>query len=189
MRLFKVAAGKPIWATVHSSRAILERPAEIFSSIFFQLYWWRKTPGAPPGIISGTSGHLGRTTDIPLASWMASSHERFRPEWGSNLQQRDLLSQVSDFNHSATEAPIFICVRACSLYIDWQHDRIHMDKNICASPVQICSPSAAPWHAVDRLLFDNSCTQRWQWYYTISSKLDQHNVSSKTDLYEAIITS
>jgi hypothetical protein len=34
MRLFKVAAGKPIWATVHSSRAILERPAEIFSSIF-----------------------------------------------------------------------------------------------------------------------------------------------------------
>jgi hypothetical protein len=35
MPLFKVAAGKPIWATVHSSRAILERPAEIFSSIFF----------------------------------------------------------------------------------------------------------------------------------------------------------
>jgi hypothetical protein len=32
MRLFKVAAGKPLWATVHvhSSRAILERPAEIF---------------------------------------------------------------------------------------------------------------------------------------------------------------
>jgi hypothetical protein len=27
MRLFKVAAGKLIWATVHSSRAILERPA------------------------------------------------------------------------------------------------------------------------------------------------------------------
>jgi hypothetical protein len=37
MRLFKVAAGKPIWATEHSSRAILERPTEIFSSIFFQL--------------------------------------------------------------------------------------------------------------------------------------------------------
>jgi hypothetical protein len=34
MRLFKVATGKPIWATVHYSRAILERPAEIFSSIF-----------------------------------------------------------------------------------------------------------------------------------------------------------
>jgi hypothetical protein len=32
---------------------------------FFQLYWWRKTPGAPPGIISGTSGHPGRTTDLP----------------------------------------------------------------------------------------------------------------------------
>jgi hypothetical protein len=61
----KVAAGKPIWATVHSSRAILERPAEICSSIFFQLYWWRKTQGAPSGIISGTSGHLGRTTDLP----------------------------------------------------------------------------------------------------------------------------
>jgi hypothetical protein len=34
MRLFKVAAGKPIWATVHSSRAILERPAEIFRRFF-----------------------------------------------------------------------------------------------------------------------------------------------------------
>jgi hypothetical protein len=65
MRLFKVAAGKPIWATVHSSRAILERPAEIFSSNFSSFYWWRKTPGAPQGIISGTSGHPGRTTDLP----------------------------------------------------------------------------------------------------------------------------
>jgi hypothetical protein len=37
MRLFKVAAGKPIWATVHLSRAILERPAEIFSTIFSSL--------------------------------------------------------------------------------------------------------------------------------------------------------
>jgi hypothetical protein len=34
MRLFKVAAGKPIWATVHSSRVILERPAEIFRRFF-----------------------------------------------------------------------------------------------------------------------------------------------------------
>jgi hypothetical protein len=38
MRLFKVAAGKPIWATVLSSRAILERPVEIFSSIFFSSF-------------------------------------------------------------------------------------------------------------------------------------------------------
>jgi hypothetical protein len=34
LRLFKVAAGKPIWATVHSSRAILERPADIFRRFF-----------------------------------------------------------------------------------------------------------------------------------------------------------
>jgi hypothetical protein len=34
MRLFKVAAGKPIWATIHSSRVILERPAEIFRRLF-----------------------------------------------------------------------------------------------------------------------------------------------------------
>jgi hypothetical protein len=34
MRLFKVAAGKPIWVTVHSSRAFLERPAEIFRPFF-----------------------------------------------------------------------------------------------------------------------------------------------------------
>jgi hypothetical protein len=35
MRLFKVATGKPIWATVHSSRVILERPAEIFRRFFY----------------------------------------------------------------------------------------------------------------------------------------------------------
>jgi hypothetical protein len=55
MRLFKVAAGKPI----------LERPAEIFSSIFFPALLVEEDPGAPPGIISVTSGHLGRTTDLP----------------------------------------------------------------------------------------------------------------------------
>jgi hypothetical protein len=37
MRLFKVAAGKAIWATVRSSRAILERPPRFFVD-FFQLY-------------------------------------------------------------------------------------------------------------------------------------------------------
>jgi hypothetical protein len=31
----------------------------------FQLYWWKKTSGAPPCIISGTNGHLSRTTDVP----------------------------------------------------------------------------------------------------------------------------
>jgi hypothetical protein len=56
MRLFKVATGKPIWATVHSSRAILERPAKIFRQFFSSFYWWRKTPGTPQGIISGTAG-------------------------------------------------------------------------------------------------------------------------------------
>ena len=30
----------------------------------FQLYWWRKTSGAPPCIIPGMSGHLSRTTDV-----------------------------------------------------------------------------------------------------------------------------
>jgi hypothetical protein len=39
MRLFKVVAGKPIWTTVHSSRAILERPAEIFRRFFSSLYF------------------------------------------------------------------------------------------------------------------------------------------------------
>jgi hypothetical protein len=68
---FKVAAGKPIWATVHSSRAILERPAEIFLSIFSSFYWWKKTPGAPPGIISGTSEHLDWTTTFRKpAGWL-----------------------------------------------------------------------------------------------------------------------
>jgi hypothetical protein len=34
MRLFKVAAGKPIWETVHSIRAVLERPVEILRRFF-----------------------------------------------------------------------------------------------------------------------------------------------------------
>jgi hypothetical protein len=42
----------------------------------FQLYWWRKISGALLCIISGTEGHLNITTDVPLASWIASSHER-----------------------------------------------------------------------------------------------------------------
>ena len=42
----------------------------------FQLYWWRKTSGAPLCIISGMSRHLSRTTDVPSASWIASLHEK-----------------------------------------------------------------------------------------------------------------
>jgi hypothetical protein len=34
----------------------------------FQLYWWRKTSGALPCIISGPNGHSSRTTDVPSAS-------------------------------------------------------------------------------------------------------------------------
>jgi hypothetical protein len=30
----------------------------------FQLYCWRKAPGALPCIISGKNGHLSRTTDV-----------------------------------------------------------------------------------------------------------------------------
>jgi hypothetical protein len=30
----------------------------------FQPYWWRKTSCALPCIISGTNGHLSRTTDV-----------------------------------------------------------------------------------------------------------------------------
>ena len=33
----------------------------------FQLYWWRKTLGAPPCIISGTNWHLSRTNNVQLA--------------------------------------------------------------------------------------------------------------------------
>jgi hypothetical protein len=47
MRLFKVAAGKPIWATVHSSRAILERPAEIFFVDFFPAFIGGGRPQVP----------------------------------------------------------------------------------------------------------------------------------------------
>jgi hypothetical protein len=46
VRLFKVAAGKPIWATVHSIQAILERPAEIFRR-FFSSFIGRGGPQVP----------------------------------------------------------------------------------------------------------------------------------------------
>ena len=36
----------------------------------FQLYWRRKTSSAPPYIISGTSGQMSRTTDVPYANWI-----------------------------------------------------------------------------------------------------------------------
>ena len=34
-------------------------------------YWWRKTSGAPPCIISAKSGHISKTNGIPLASGIA----------------------------------------------------------------------------------------------------------------------
>jgi hypothetical protein len=46
MRLFKVAAGKPIWATVHSSRVVQERPAEIFRR-FFSSFIGKGRPQVP----------------------------------------------------------------------------------------------------------------------------------------------
>ena len=41
-----------------------------------QLYWWRKTLGGPMCIISGTSRHLSKTTNVSKAGWIASEHER-----------------------------------------------------------------------------------------------------------------
>jgi hypothetical protein len=67
MHLFKVAAGKPICdmgdRTLKSGH--LERPAKIFSSIFFSSFIGGGNPRCCSGIISGTNGHLGRTTDLP----------------------------------------------------------------------------------------------------------------------------
>jgi hypothetical protein len=54
----------------------------------FQLYWWRRTSGALLCIISGTNGHLSRTTDVPQASWKASSHERIQSPCRDSNPQR-----------------------------------------------------------------------------------------------------
>jgi hypothetical protein len=35
----------------------------------------KKSSGVPPCIISGTNGHLSRTTDVLQANWIALSHE------------------------------------------------------------------------------------------------------------------
>ena len=42
----------------------------------YQLSMVEEDPRCPSGQFSGSSGHLGRTTDVPQASWLASSHER-----------------------------------------------------------------------------------------------------------------
>jgi hypothetical protein len=52
-----------------------------------QLYWWRKTSDALPCIISGTNGHLSRTTDVPWASWISSSHKRVQSPCRDSNQQ------------------------------------------------------------------------------------------------------
>jgi hypothetical protein len=47
-----------------------------------ELYWWRKMSGAPYCIISSTNGYLSRTTDVPFASWIASTFERTNAPFG-----------------------------------------------------------------------------------------------------------
>ena len=53
-----------------------------------QLYWWRKTTSAPLWIISGTSGHLSRTADVPYNSWISSSHVKIRSPWRDSNPRR-----------------------------------------------------------------------------------------------------
>ena len=43
-----------------------------------QLSLVEKTSGAPLRIISGTSWHPRRATNVSLANWVASSHERIK---------------------------------------------------------------------------------------------------------------
>jgi hypothetical protein len=62
----------------------------------FQLFWWRKTSGALPCIISGTNGHLTRTTDVPKAMFLSG----FEP-----TAVRGKWFKVNNLNHSATDVP------------------------------------------------------------------------------------
>ena len=59
--------------------------------------WWRKTSCVRLCIISGTSRHLSKNTDILLASWIASSHERMKVFGGIRTHRGEgqmTLSQV-----------------------------------------------------------------------------------------------
>jgi hypothetical protein len=66
---------------------------------------WRKTSCAFPCIISGTNGHLSRTTDVPYSSltWKNQKslsgfeHTAVRGKW----------FEINDLNHSTTDAPNF----------------------------------------------------------------------------------
>jgi hypothetical protein len=122
MRLFKVAAGKPMWATVQSSRATLERPAEIFSSIFFPALLVEEDPRCPFGHYfrherAPGQNHRPSVSQLDgFFTWKIPTRVRIEP-----TAVRDLWSQVSDLNHTATEAPsdikiyvkLYICTWSC----------------------------------------------------------------------------
>jgi hypothetical protein len=66
----------------------------------FLLYWW----SALPYIILDTSGHLSINADVPLASWIASSHERFQKSGFEPTAVRGKWFEVSDLSNMATNA-------------------------------------------------------------------------------------
>ena len=74
----------------------------------FHIYWWRKTLGSLY-IISGTSGHLSRTTDILLAIWTTSSYERNQsPCWDlTPTADRGTRFYVNNSNQLTKESPKF----------------------------------------------------------------------------------
>jgi hypothetical protein len=84
--------------------------------VTFQLHWWRKTSEAIPCIILGTNGYLSRTTNIPLASLIASLHERIQSpcrdsnpqRWGAiGLKTTTLTTQSRHLSHSLVTEEIF----------------------------------------------------------------------------------
>jgi hypothetical protein len=67
----------------------------------FQLYWWRNISGALPCIISGTNGHLSRTTDVPeLAGWLPHMKESKVPVGIRTYSGEGKWFEVNNLNRS-----------------------------------------------------------------------------------------
>ncbi len=66
-----------------------------------QLFWLRKTPGALRELFHTQAGYLGGTTDVPQATWTASSHEILRLHEDSNPEPVGLWLSGIGSNHLA----------------------------------------------------------------------------------------
>ena len=92
----------------------------------FQLYWCRKTSCASLCIISGTSGHLSRPTDVSYASTsIASLHKRIQCLWWYSNPQRWGASDSKSMSLSTRSRTPLIWYDNVWDYMIWYYIRLY----------------------------------------------------------------